>query len=156
MGHTFVRYNSAIPTECQWKSEFLKFKILQFTLYVWKYNLIAPKNSEVLGFIMVVLKLSGFNSEVLQFFGENYYLKVTFTTKLFFFHKVALDVWINDFFYLKEKYFILEISRLLCFCEIHRNQNLWCHHKHCYIMEVTLNLISFEPCVLSQWNLVKY
>ena len=33
----------------------------------------------------------------------------------------------------------LEISRFLCFCEIHRFQNLWRHLRHCYIMEVTLN-----------------
>ena len=38
---------------------------------------------------------------------------------------------------MKKKCFILDISRFLCFREIHRFQNLWCHHKHCYIMEVT-------------------
>ena len=52
--------------------------------------------------------------------------------------------------------FVLEISRFSCFSEIHRFQNLWPHHRHCYIMEVTLTLISFESWVLSNWNLVKY
>ena len=43
-----------------------------------------------------------------------------------------------------------------CFCEIHRFQNLWYHHRYCYIIEVTLVLISFESQVLSKWNLVEH
>ena len=33
---------------------------------------------------------------------------------------------------------------------------MWRHNRHCYIMEVTLVLSSFECEVLSRWNLVKY
>ena len=36
------------------------------------------------------------------------------------------------------------VSRFSCFYEIHRFQNMWPHHRHCCIMEVTLVLISFE------------
>ena len=35
-------------------------------------------------------------------------------------------------------YFVLEVSRFLCFYKIHKCQNLWRHHRHCCIMEVTL------------------
>ena len=35
---------------------------------------------------------------------------------------------------MKKKRFVLEISRFLCFCEIHRLQNLWRHQRHCYIL----------------------
>ena len=52
---------------------------------------------------------------------------------------------INEFFYLKKKCFILEIFRFLCFCEIGQFQNLWCYYKHCWMMEVTLILISLNP-----------
>ena len=73
-------------------------------------------------------------------------LKVTFATKLFL--PLSSPWWvINEFFYLKKKthtYFVLEIFRFLCCSEIHRFQNLWRHHRHCYVMEVTLILISFE------------
>ena len=65
--------------------------------------------------------------------------------KTIFCHIVALDNVIN-FFYLKKKHcFVLEISRFLCCCEIHRFQNLWRHRRHCYIMEVTLMLIFLNP-----------
>ena len=47
-------------------------------------------------------------------------------------------------------WFIFEISRFLC--KMHKFQNLWHHHRHCSIMEVTLLLISFEPLALSKWN----
>ena len=46
-------------------------------------------------------------------------------------------------FYLK-KCFIFDISRILCFSEIYRFRNLWCHHRHCYTMDLTFLLISFE------------
>ena len=47
---------------------------------------------------------------------------------------------------MKKKCFVLKISRFLCFYEIHRFQNLWCHHRHCYIMEIILMLtFSFNP-----------
>ena len=45
----------------------------------------------------------------------------------------------------KKYYFVLEISRFSCFCEIHRFQNLWCHHRHCYIMEVHLCCLLLNP-----------
>ena len=56
---------------------------------------------------------------------------------------------------MKKKCFALEISRFFYFCEIHRFQNLWCHHRHCYIMEVTLVLISFKSssCTYFFWIL---
>ena len=62
-------------------------------------------------------------------------LKVTSATRLFFVIKQRLA---------KKKCFILEISRFLCFCESCRFQNLWRHHKYCYIMQATLMLVSFE------------
>ena len=71
-------------------------------------------------------------------------LKVTSTTKLFFCYKVAFGVWF-EFFYLKRKWcFVLRISRCLWFYEIHKSQNLWHHHRHCFIMKVPLMLISLE------------
>ena len=42
-------------------------------------------------------------------------------------------------FFLKKKCFVLEISRLSSFCEIHRFENLLRHHRHSYIMKVTLS-----------------
>ena len=62
-------------------------------------------------------------------------LKVTSATKLFFYIKQRL---------MNKKCFVLEISRFLCFCESCRFQNLWRHHKYCYIMQATLMLVSFE------------
>ena len=56
---------------------------------------------------------------------------------------------------MKKKCFVLEISRFLCFCET-RVQNLWCHQKHCWIMQVTLMLIFFGSQFPSKWYLVKY
>ena len=50
----------------------------------------------------------------------------------------------NRSFYLKKKCLLLTILRFLCSGEIRRFQNLWRHHRHCYKMEVTLMLISFE------------
>ena len=66
-------------------------------------------------------------------------LKITSAGKRFL-AKVALDVQLMFFFFffLKKKCFVREISRFLCFCKIHRFENLWWHHRHCYIMEVTL------------------
>ena len=78
-----------------------------------------------------------------------YNIGVTSATK-----PLMCNSWIFSFW--KKKCFVLEISRLLCFCEIHRFQNLWHHHRHCYIMEITLMLISLESQVLSKWNFVKY
>ena len=75
---------------------------------------------------------------------EFLWLKVTPAKKLFF---VINSPWcvINEIFYLKKKqFFVSEISRFLCFCEIRRFQNLWRHHKHCWIMKVTLMIISLE------------
>ena len=52
---------------------------------------------------------------------------------------------INEFFiWRKNNVSFSRYLDFLCFCEIHRFQNLWQHHRHCYIMEVTLMLISFE------------
>ena len=67
-------------------------------------------------------------------------LKITSAAKRFL-AKVALDVQLMFFFFvffLKKKCFVHEISRFLCFCKIHRFENLWWHRRHCYIMEVTL------------------
>ena len=52
---------------------------------------------------------------------------------------------------MKKNNFLFSRYLDFCFCEIHKVQNLWHHHKHCYIMEVTLMLISFESLVLSFW-----
>ena len=67
-------------------------------------------------------------------------------------------MWIfNNFFVdLNQKYFVFEIFRFLCFCEIYRFQTLWGHHRHCYIMEVILMFVYFECYVLPKRNLVKY
>ena len=43
-------------------------------------------------------------------------------------------------FFEEKYYFVLEISRFLCFCEIHRFYNLRRHHGHCYVMEVTIKM----------------
>ena len=48
-----------------------------------------------------------------------------------------------DFFIWKKKCFVLEISRFLCFWEIHKTQNLWHHHGHCHRMEVTTKAYFF-------------
>ena len=52
-----------------------------------------------------------------------------------FCHKVALYVQLMDFFIWR---------RNALFSRYHRFQNLWCYHRHCYIMEVILMLISYE------------
>ena len=58
--------------------------------------------------------------------------------KTTFCHKLAL-------FYLKKKQsFIFKLSRFLCFCEFHRFQNQWSHHRHCYIMEVRLIFFRYK------------
>ena len=82
-------------------------------------------------------------------------LKGYIRCKTIFCHKVALYEYLTNFFDLNQKYFVLEIFRFLCFCEIYRFQNLWGHHRHCYIMEVILMFIYFECYVLPKWNLVK-
>ena len=52
---------------------------------------------------------------------------------------------INEYFYLKRKWcFDLKISRFFWFCVIHRSQNLWRHHRHCFTMEVTLTLTNIK------------
>ena len=61
------------------------------------------------------------------------WLKVTSAIKLFFAITQPLKLCL-----------ILEISRFFCICEVHRFWNLWHHHKHCYIMKVTLTLTCFE------------
>ena len=51
-------------------------------------------------------------------------------------HRVALDVQLMNFFWRKN----VSFSRYQEFCvfvKSRRFQNLWCHHKHCWIMEVT-------------------
>ena len=70
-------------------------------------------------------------------------LKVTLLQNYFLSYSSPWCV-INDFFYLKKKCFVLEISRFSCFCEIHKFQILWHHHKHCCIMEFILLLFSFK------------
>ena len=50
-------------------------------------------------------------------------LKGYLCSKTIFCNKVALDVQLMNFF-LKKKCFVLKIFRFLCFCEIHRFQNL--------------------------------
>ena len=93
----------------------------------------------------------------LRKFLNVWFIKGYFHYKIIFCHKVAHDVWLMNFLF-EEKIILCsqEIYRFLCFGEIHRFQNLWCHHRHCYIMEVMLMLISFESQVLSKWILVKY
>ena len=66
-------------------------------------------------------------------------LKGYIRCKTIFCHKAALYVYLTIFFYLNKKQcFVLKIFRFLCFCEICRFQNLWRHHRHCYIMEAIL------------------
>ena len=38
----------------------------------------------------------------------------------------------------EKKCLVLEISRFLCFHEIHWYKNLWCHYRHSYIMKLHL------------------
>ena len=39
-----------------------------------------------------------------------------------------------------------------CLCESHKFQNLWRHHRHCAIMEITLMPIPLESYVPSKWT----
>ena len=51
----------------------------------------------------------------------------------------------SEFFYLKRKRcFVFNISQFLWLCEIHKSQNLGCHHRYCFMIEVTLMVISLE------------
>ena len=69
-------------------------------------------------------------------------LKVTSAIKLFFCCKIALDEYLINFFIWREKNVLFSRYPDCCvFCEIHRFHNPWRHHRHCYIMEVTLVLI---------------
>ena len=43
-------------------------------------------------------------------------------------------------FFLDRKCFVLEKSRFLCFCEIHKF-HLWRHHRHCYMMKFAQILV---------------
>ena len=69
-------------------------------------------------------------------------LKVTSATKLFFCQKVALDAQLMNFSIWRRN---VSFSRYLVLVfvksEIHKFQNLGRHHRHCYIMAVTLLLI---------------
>ena len=63
-----------------------------------------------------------------------------------FCHNVVLDVQLMNFFiWRKNNVSFFIYLGFLYFCEIHRYQNLWRHHRHWCIMEVTLLLISLEP-----------
>ena len=86
------------------------------------------------GILFTILKAS--SSDI-----SGFSLKVTSATKRFF-HKVALGMKLMNFFHLKEKF---SFYRYLDFVfPKSRFQNLRCHHRHCYLKEVTLMLISFE------------
>ena len=55
-----------------------------------------------------------------------------------------------DFFIWKKERNQVSFSRSLGFCEICKLQeDLWCHHRHYCIWEVTLLIVSFEPWVVS-------
>ena len=45
-----------------------------------------------------------------------------------------------SFFNLKKRYFAIEIPGFFCFCEIHKFQNLWHHHRHCWIWKLHFSL----------------
>ena len=84
--------------------------------YLWRSSVLRNLKPSLCNFIeMWTLPLVSF--------------KVTSTRKLFFDVKLI-------FLFEEEICFIHGISRFSCFSEI--------HHRHCYIMEVTLMLISFE------------
>ena len=68
--------------------------------------------------------------------------------KSIFCHKVALNVSLMNFSIWKKNCFVVKISKFLRFCKIHKFPNLWHHHRHCCMMEVTLKLISFESYML--------
>ena len=53
---------------------------------------------------------------------------------------VALDLSYMNFFLFKEKKFHSQCVYFFCFWCIHRLQNLWCHHKHYFILD-TLSII---------------
>ena len=71
------------------------------------------------------------------------FVKCYLRYKTIFCKKVALDVLLMNFSYLKKKCFVLEIFRFLCFCKIQGFQNMWSHYRHCYKMVVTLMLVYF-------------
>ena len=118
----------------------------------WKIQFFTELSNQIKGFLLAstmwnlsfwrcMFSIILFCKTQQRYFGLNLIAYLHFKT--IFCSKVALDVWLMNFFYLKKKCFTLKIFRFFCFCEIHRFQNLW-HHKHCYIMEVTIMLISFE------------
>ena len=79
---------------------------------------------------------------------DGHFIEVVFkvylrTTEQNYFLPESSPWCVINFFYVKEKCFVLEISRFLRFCEIHKFQNLWCHHRHCCIMEVKILLYFF-------------
>ena len=65
-------------------------------------------------------------------------LKGCLSYKPIFCHEVVLDIFMNFFIWRKNNVFVFEIFRFLYFCKIHKFQNLWRRHRHCYIMEVML------------------
>ena len=65
-------------------------------------------------------------------------LKGCLCYKPIFCHEVVLDIFMNFFIWRKNNVFVFEIFRFLYFCKIHKFQNLWRRHRHCYIMEVML------------------
>ena len=72
-----------------------------------------------------------------NFHGKHAFPNLTYSiTFQFMFHKYLIELqnvspWcvIDVLIYLNKKSFFLKISRFLCFCKIHRSQNLWCRHR---------------------------
>ena len=104
--------------------------------FTWVFYLVKRKETlPILKLTLVIIK-SLFKEPNGQVKGYVWY-------KTIFCHKVALNAQLMIFLFKKQWCFVFETSRFFCFCEIHRFQNLWCHHKHCYVIKVTLN--SFNP-----------
>ena len=64
----------------------------------------------------------------------------TSTTKLFFCHKLVLDMYLMNLFIWRKNDASLSKYLDFCFCEICKFQNLWRHHRHCCIMKVAVML----------------
>ena len=81
---------------------------------------------------------------------KNKYVSICLCFRFFLFYLFIFCLFFVCCSYEKRKKNKKKKSRFLCFCEIHIIQNLRCHHRHCYTMEITLMLASFESKVLSR------
>ena len=78
-------------------------------------------------------------------FQNNYFvIKSSLCCKTIFCHKVTLEAQFMDFFIWRKKMFrSWDMYVFVFFCEILTFLNRLCHHRHRYMVEVTLNVYFF-------------